>query len=139
MVNAVDKCFLRLFRQIDIAADIGVYKAELAGFALCDLVSVLSDQHDLRLHLRLADGTGFIGLVNLEEADRKAALTAGIDVDEIQVLVIQVVRRLTADKQHPQEGSRIVAELAHIGRGQERDGDPLGQEELGKGRRVLDG
>ena len=139
MVDAVHKSFCRLFRKVDIAADIGVDEAELTGLALRDFLSVLAEKRDLRLHLRLSDGAGLIGPVDLEEADRKAALAAGIDVDEIQILVVQVVRRFAADKQHPQEGSRVVAELAHIGRGQEGDGDPLGQEELGQRGRILDG
>ena len=139
VIDAVYKRLRRLFRKIDIAADIGVYEAELAGFALRDLVSVLAEKGDLRLHLGLADGAGLISLVDLEEADGKTALAAGVDVDEVQILVVQVVRRLASHKQHPQEGACVVAELAHIRRRQEGDGDAFGQEELGQRRRILDG
>ena len=139
MVDAVNKSFCRLFRKIDIAADIGVHEAEFARLALRDLVSVLAEKRDLRLHLGLADGAGLIGPVDLEKADRKTALAAGIDIDEVQILVVQIVRRFASDKQHPQEGARVVAELAHIRRCQEGDGDPLGQEELGQRGRILDG
>ena len=139
VIDAVRKRLLRLFRKINIASDIGVYEAKLAGLSLRDLSSVLTEQHDLRLHLRLSDGAGLIGLVNLEEAHRKTALAAGIDVDEVQILVVKVIRRLAAHKQHPQERTGVVAELAHIGRRQESDGDPFGQEELGQCGRILDG
>ena len=128
----------RLLRQIDIAADVGVYEAQFAGLAVRDFVSVFIQQMQLRLHLGMTDGANLIGLVDLEEAHRKAALAGGVDVDEVEVLVVEIVRGLAADEQHPQKRTGLVAQLPDVGRRQEGDGDPLHEEELRKRARVLD-
>ena len=139
MVKAAGKGLCRLLRQIDVAADKGVLKTELAGLAVGDLSAVLAEEFDGRLDLGFADGAGLVGPVNREKAHRKAALAAGVDVDEAEIFVIEIVGRLAAHKQHAQEGARVAAELAHIGRRQEGDGNAFGEEELGQRRGVLDG
>ena len=139
VVDAVYEGLRRLLGEIDVTAHIGIRKAELAGLAVGDLFSVLADERDLRLHLGLADGAGLVGLVDLEKAHGKAALAACVDVDEVEVFVIEVVGGLAAHEQHAQEGAGVIADLAHIGRGQECDGDALGEEELRQRRRVFNG
>ena len=101
MIQAVTKGFCRLFGQVDIAADIGILKAELADLVVECLFPVLGDQRDVQIQLGLTDGTDLIGFIDLEHADRKAALGGGVDIDQVEVLVVQVVRRLAADKEHP--------------------------------------
>ena len=40
--------------------------------------------------------------------------TYGVDIDKVEILVINIVRRLASHKEHSQERSRLVSEHTHI-------------------------
>ena len=139
VINAVLERLFGFLGQVDIAAHEGIFKAQLADLAVLGDVAFLVKEGDLGFDLGLADRAGVVGLVDLENADRESAFGSGVDVDQIDVLVVDVVRRLTADKEHAQEGTGGVAEHAHVGGGEEGDGDALLKEEALERHRVLDG
>ena len=139
MIDSVLERLLGFLRQIQIAAHIGILKAQLADLTVLDLVAVLTDQGDLGLDLRLTDGTGLIRLIDREYAYREAAFGRRVDIDQLHIGIIKVVRRFTADYQHAQEGTGGIAEHANIRRRQEGDADALFKE-IGLQREgVLDG
>ena len=139
MVYTVHKRLCGFLGKVDIAAHIGILKAELSDLAVLRLIPLLGQQGNFGFHLGFADRTGLILPVDFEYAHRETAFGRGVNIDQLKVLVVNVIGGLAADKQHPQEGSRLVAEHTHIGRGQKGDGDPLFHEEHLQRHRVLDG
>ena len=137
MVKAINKSFRRLFRQINITAHIWIDETELTGFSFSNLSAILAEELDFCFHLRLSDRAGLIRFIDLEKTHRKAALTAGVDIDKIKILIIKIICRFTADKQHSQEGPCVVPQLSHIRRCQESDGNPFCQEKTSQSRRIF--
>ena len=138
MINAVYKRLLGFLGKVDIAADEGIFKAELADFTVLGFCAVLGDQGDFSFNLGLADRTGLVFPVDLEHAYRESALGRGVNIDKIEVFVIEIVRGLAADKEHSEERACLVAEHADIGRSQEGDRDALLDKEHLKRHRVFD-
>ena len=138
VIDAVNKGFVCFLRKVQVTADEGIFKTEFADLAVGYFLAGFVQADDPGLNRGLADGAGFVRLVDFEHADGETAFRAGVDIDQVQVLVEDIVGRLAADKEHPQEGAGLVAQHPDIGRGQEGDRDPFHQEEPGQGGRVLD-
>ena len=138
MIDSVHKRLFALLRQIYVPADVGVFKAQLTRFAIGDCLTGLTDKVNIRFDLRLADGAGFVRLVDGENTDGEAALRAGVDVDKFKILIVEVVCRLTSDKEHTQERAGLVAEHTDVGGSEERNGYALREEEFCKRRWILD-
>ena len=91
MINFIDKRFFAFFGKVDVAANIGVFKAQFSDLSFRRLSSGLIDKNDLCVDLRLTDRAGLIWTVDLENAYGKAALAGGVDVDEIKIFIINIV------------------------------------------------
>ena len=139
MVEPVHKGFCGLLRQVDVAAYIRVDKAELTGFTFRNLIPVFIQKKNGGVHLGLSNGANLIRPVDEEDAYGKAALARGVDVDQIQIFVVEIVGRLTSHKEHTEKRPGVVPQLPDIGGGKKCDGDALRQEELGQCSRVFNG
>ena len=138
VIKTVREGFLRFLRKINVPADIRILKAELSRLSVRHFISVLIQKPDLRADLRFSDRAGLISLIDDKYSDGKAALTGCIDIDQLNVLVIDIVGGLASHDQHAEERSRLVSKLSDVGRCEERDSDPLLEEELHEHHRVLD-
>ena len=125
MVNSVLERLFGFLGKVHIAAYIRVFKAELTDFTVSSFVAFLVNEGDRAFDFGLADRTGLVGLVNLEYAYGKAALGRRVNVNQLNVLVVNVVSRLAAHKEHTQERTRCVAEHTHIRRRKEGNADAL--------------
>ena len=114
MVNSVLERLFGFLGKVHIAANIGVFKAELTDFALSGFVAFLVNQGNRTFDFGLTDRTGLVGLVNLEYANGETALGSRVNINQIKVLVVNVVCRLTAHKEHTQKRSCCVAEHTYI-------------------------
>ena len=139
MEISVHKRLLCLFWQIYVAPHIGIFKAHLADLAIPCFRPVFPEQLNLRVHLRMSDRTGAVGLVDPEEAHGKTALGAGIDVDQFQPIDVYIVGRFAAHKQHAEEGCFFISQHTNIGGRKEGDRYFFRDKKPGQGSRVFNG
>ena len=100
VVNTVLERLLGFFWQIDIAANEGVLEAKFADFPFRNFCAILVEQGDFGRDFWLSNGASVVGLIDAEDTDGKARFGARIDVDQLKVWVIDVVRWLATHEEH---------------------------------------
>ena len=100
VIEAIPERSLRLLGEIEIAADIGILKAEFSRLSVRHFLSVLVDQPDLCADFGFSDRAGLIGLVDFKDSNCKSTFTGRIDIHQLNILVVDIVGRFTSHEQH---------------------------------------
>ena len=119
MVDPVLKSPFRFFRKIDISPHKRIVEAEFSDLAVRDLFAVLSEQIDLLIELRCADGTCVVTAVDPEYACGKTAFAHGITVVHFQFARADPVGWFRTDEKTLEKGSRFGSDRPDIRWGQE--------------------
>ena len=138
VIDTVHKGFRRFLGEIDIAANVFVTEAKFTHFTIRHGVPVLIKQHIFKIKLRLADRAGGIRLINLENADNKAAFAHGVHIVDIHFFKINIVCGFTADNQLLQKRSGLSAEHTNIGWGQKCNTDTFFKKHFLEKHRIFD-
>ena len=117
MVDAIPQDLIRLFPEIDIAAEERIFHRDLSRCLRGNLVSFLIHNPDMDLfHVRLSDRTLIVRFIYDEFCKREAAFTHRVRIYQLRSFEIETVCRFTADLNLPYIRPRILNHAKQRGR-----------------------